>query len=164
MIGECYVCTLETHELSKCKCKNMFLHLECQLKLLNTKKLSKCSICLGEYTNLNVIIIKKKKLSKKAKNLILFIIFEILAFVALFFEVSVLLNILNDDEDYTININKEEEYFILIVSITILFLIIIACKPIYNLMKYIIINKAFFYIEKKEIITIKTDEDINRIL
>lgn len=31
-------------------------------------------------------------------------------------------------------------------------------------MKYIIINKAFFYIEKKEIITIKTDEDINRIL
>ena len=30
-------------------------------------------------------------------------------------------------------------------------------------MKYIIINKAFLY-RKKEIITIKTDEDINRIL
>ena len=43
----------------------MFLHLECQLKLLNTKTV-KMQYLLGEYTNLNVIIIKKK-ISKKAK-------------------------------------------------------------------------------------------------
>ena len=31
-------------------------------------------------------------------------------------------------------------------------------------MKYIIINKAFFDIEKNKIITIKLEEDINRLL
>ena len=59
----------ETHELSKSIVK-ICLHLECQLKLLNTKKQSKCSICLGEYTNLNVIIIKKKYLKKLKFNII----------------------------------------------------------------------------------------------
>ncbi len=163
-MGECYICTLETNELSKCKCKNMFLHLECQLKLLDKRNDKKCSICLQEYTNINVIIIEKKKISKKGKKLILFIVLEILALGALFFEILVLLDIVDNEDDYTINISKEEDYFILIVTFIMFFIIIIGTKPIYNLIKYIIVNKAFFDIEKNEIVTIKLEEDINRIL
>tara|TARA_B100000925_G_scaffold291729_1_gene281043 strand:- start:1533 stop:2111 length:579 start_codon:yes stop_codon:yes gene_type:complete len=164
IMGECYICTLETNELSKCKCKNMFLHLECQLKLLDKRNDKKCSICLQEYTNINVIIIEKKKISKKGKKLILFIVLEILALGALFFEILVLLDIVDNEDDYTINISKEEDYFILIVTFIMFFIIIIGTKPIYNLIKYIIVNKAFFDIEKNEIVTIKLEEDINRIL
>ena len=164
IMGECYICTLETNELSKCKCKNMFLHLECQLKLLDKRNDKKCSICLQEYTNINVIKIEKKKISKKGKKLILFIVLEILALGALFFEILVLLDIVDNEDDYTINISKEEDYFILIVTFIMFFIIIIGTKPIYNLIKYIIVNKAFFDIEKNEIVTIKLEEDINRIL
>ena len=165
MMGECYVCTIETNELSKCKCKNMFLHLECQLKLLDNRDETTCSICLEEYSNINITTIeKKKKISKKGKKLILFIILEILALGALFFEILVLLDIVDNEEDYTINIDETEDYFILIVTFIIFFIIIIGTKPIYALMKYIIINKAFFDIEKNKIITIKLEEDINRLL
>jgi len=164
-MGECYVCTIETNELSKCKCKNMFLHLECQLKLLDNRHETTCSICLEEYSNINITTIeKKKKISKKGKKLILFIILEILALGALFFEILVLLDIVDNEEDYTINIDETEDYFILIVTFIIFFIIIIGTKPIYALMKYIIINKAFFDIEKTKIITIKLEEDINRLL
>ena len=165
MMGECYVCAIETNELSKCKCKNMFLHLECQLKLLDNRYETTCSICLEEYSNINITTIeKKKKISKKGKKLILFIILEILALGALFFEILVLLDIVDNEEDYTINIDEIEDYFILIVTFIIFFIIIIVTKPIYALMKYIIINKAFFDIEKNKIITIKLEEDINRLL
>ncbi len=165
-MGECYICTLETNELSKCKCKNMFLHLECQFKLLEKTQDARCSICLEEYSNINIVTMEKKKLSKKSKILILFVTLETLALGALLFEIFVLLNIVDNEEDNTINISQEEDLFILIVTFIIFFIIIIGIKPIYDLIKYIIINKACFDIEKNEIITIKIDEEegINRIL
>jgi len=162
--GDCYICTLETNELSKCKCKNMFLHLKCQLKLVDVKKDTRCSICLEEYSNLNVIIVKKKKLSYKSKILLLFIIIEIIVFGGLIFELSVLLNIVDNDTDYTEDIDKVEEYVILGVIIFFSLLLMIGFKPIYSLMKYIIINKSFYDIKKTKIINIKFEEDINTIL
>ena len=53
--GECYICFNITNELSKCLCKNVFLHIECQKKFINDYKKIKCSICDGKFSN---IIIK----------------------------------------------------------------------------------------------------------
>jgi hypothetical protein len=58
---ECYICTFETEKLSNCKCKNMVLHEECQLKLINSKNNSiKCSMCNTEYINVALEIVETK--------------------------------------------------------------------------------------------------------
>lgn len=163
-MGECYICTIETNELSKCKCKNLFLHLECQLKLLDRRDDIKCSICLEEYRNINVNIVEKKTISDKGKLLLSIIIAEIVGIGTVIFESCILLNMIYNDKNYGENLNEREEVLILSVIIFFLIGIIIGIKTIYILMKYIIINKAFFDIENKKIIKIKSEEDINRIL
>ena len=163
-MGECYICTLETNEFSKCKCKNMFLHLECQFKLLEKTQNARCSVCLEEYSNINIETIEKKKLSKKSKILILYVILEIIGFGVLIFELYILLNIVDNDIDYTEDIDKVEEYVILGVILFFSLLLMIGFKSIYSLAKYIIINKSFYDIKKSKIINIKFEEDINTIL
>ena len=53
--GECYICFEYTNELSKCLCKNLFLHIECQRKFIDVYKKLNCGICKNEFSN---VIIK----------------------------------------------------------------------------------------------------------
>ena len=53
-LGECYICTLESAPLSPCDCINMYLHYNCQIKLIHEKG-EKCTVCLKEFNNVEVI-------------------------------------------------------------------------------------------------------------
>lgn len=53
-LGECYICTLEFAPLSPCNCKNMYLHYNCQIKLIHEND-DKCSVCLEKFNNVEVI-------------------------------------------------------------------------------------------------------------
>ena len=158
---DCYVCTLKTNKLSKCKCKNMFLHLECQLKLLNKSNDTRCSICLGEYSNITYSIVKKKSISDKGRKLLLIITLETIVITALIIELCILLNLIDNNIK---NINEKEEYIILAFIQFIFIMDCLGLKAIYILMKSITINNSFFTIEMQKIIKIKSEEDINRIL
>ena len=154
-MGECYICTLETDELSKCKCKNMYLHLECQLKILDSRDDIKCSICLEEYINIDIIIVEKKTISDKGKLLLSIIIAELVGIGTVIFESCILLDMIYNDKNGREDLNEREEFLILSVIIFFLIWIIMGIKVIYMLIKYIIINKSFYVIENKKIIKIK---------
>ena len=65
-MGECYICTLETDNLSNCKCTNMVLHEECQLRIIRANNnCLKCKVCDTEYINVELKTITTKKLNYK---------------------------------------------------------------------------------------------------
>ncbi len=72
-MGECYICTLETCELSNCKCKNLFLHKKCKIKLINSRNNTTCSICNEEYYDIDSIIvdINKMKIRKMIYSILI---------------------------------------------------------------------------------------------
>jgi len=53
-MGECYICFNYTDEVSKCLCKNKFLHINCQKEYICKTKKIVCSVCNGEFTNINI--------------------------------------------------------------------------------------------------------------
>ncbi len=75
-MGECYICTLETCELSNCKCKNLFLHKNCKIKLINSRNNTTCSICNEEYYDIDSIIVNINKM--KIRKMIFSILIEFL--------------------------------------------------------------------------------------
>jgi hypothetical protein len=48
----CYVCFEECQELSSCKCINIYLHNNCQRKIIKNLNSTICTICKHEYTNI----------------------------------------------------------------------------------------------------------------
>ena len=71
-VGECYICTLENGFVSPCKCKNLFLHPECELKLIKTSNNMNCSVCKYPYDNIKIVKKYKYKLSRHCKIVICF--------------------------------------------------------------------------------------------
>lgn len=63
-MGECYICTLETDKLSNCKCKNLVLHEECQLKIIMANNnCMKCKVCNTDFTNVELKTIETRRLN-----------------------------------------------------------------------------------------------------
>ena len=54
--GECYICFEKDAPLSECKCKNIYLHKECQKKYIEKKNSIVCSICKKNYNNAELIV------------------------------------------------------------------------------------------------------------
>ncbi len=82
-MGECYICTLETCELSNCKCKNLFLHKKCKINLVNLTNTTTCSICNQEYDDIDLIIesINKMKIRQMIINMLIETIIRLLLFI-----------------------------------------------------------------------------------
>lgn len=66
----CYVCFEECHDLSKCNCKDIYIHKTCQADTITNLNSTQCSICKAEYTNLIVV---NKRLAQPNKNFYNFI-------------------------------------------------------------------------------------------
>ena len=66
-LGECYICTLESAQLSPCNCKNMYLHYQCQIKLIHEKG-EKCSVCLEDFNNVEIFTKVKYYYSHRTKT------------------------------------------------------------------------------------------------
>jgi len=47
----CYVCFEDCEELSRCGCKNIYLHIRCQKDIIDRNNDYKCTICKEEYSN-----------------------------------------------------------------------------------------------------------------
>lgn len=47
----CYVCFENCEELSKCRCKDIYLHLECQKNIISSNNNYNCTICRQKYFN-----------------------------------------------------------------------------------------------------------------
>ncbi len=75
-LGECYICTLESAPLSPCNCKNMYLHNNCQIKLMQEKG-QKCSICLEEFNNIQVFTKVKYCYSSETKTTFFMMVLDI---------------------------------------------------------------------------------------
>ena len=50
----CFVCMESCDEKSKCKCVDRYVHPACLLKWLQPKQSTRCDVCLGEYSNVEV--------------------------------------------------------------------------------------------------------------
>ena len=57
--GECYICLKPNAPISPCLCKNMYLHIDCQKKLVDSLNNEKCSVCKSEYNNIQVVVKRK---------------------------------------------------------------------------------------------------------
>ncbi len=62
--NECYICCESGAPKSCCDCKNIYLHSQCQLKMVTELKDCKCRICKKNYKNIIVFKEKKHKLTK----------------------------------------------------------------------------------------------------
>ena len=63
----CYVCLEQCNPVQICACTHMFLHEECQKKLLKTTL--QCTVCCEQYRN--IVIKNKKRLTPAGRDLIL---------------------------------------------------------------------------------------------
>lgn len=62
----CYVCYEECQKVSACECKNIYLHDNCQLKIIKSLNSTECTVCKHEYKN--VQIIDKHRYTRYNKN------------------------------------------------------------------------------------------------
>jgi len=58
---ECFICATNEGEVwpSQCKCKDRFMHPECQLRFLKTREHMTCPVCLEEYDNVTFRRVRK---------------------------------------------------------------------------------------------------------
>jgi len=132
-LQECYICYEKCNILSPCDCKTLYMHKECQKKMINKTNISKCKICNKEYNNIRINIKYKLEITKFGK----FFISKNIIFITL--------NGCFITETYiAIKLN----YYILIISgimlAIIVFLIIYIIKDILDMYRnniYIIKNK-----------------------
>ena len=132
-LQECYICYEKCNILSPCDCKTLYMHKECQKKMINKTNISKCKICNKEYNNIRINIKYKLEITKFGK----FFISKNIIFISL--------NGCFITETYiAIKLN----YYILIISgimlAIIVFLIIYIIKDILDMYRnniYIIKNK-----------------------
>ena len=66
-LQECYICYENCDILSPCDCKTLYMHKECQKKLINKSNISKCKICNKEYNNVKVNIKYKLEITNFGK-------------------------------------------------------------------------------------------------
>jgi len=88
--GECYICTLETDQLSKCKCKKLFLHKECNQNIIKSNHKFTCSICNEEYENINILLDDINKI--KIRTILIYIFLEIIFFLSFIIICSLAIN------------------------------------------------------------------------
>ena len=75
-LGECYICALDSAPLSRCNCRNMYLHYHCQIKLIHEKG-EKCTVCLVDYNNVEVYTKVKYVYSWQTKSAFIMIILDV---------------------------------------------------------------------------------------
>ena len=139
-LGECYICTENNAPLSRCDCKNMYIHNNCLIKLIENKG-SKCSVCLKEYNNVTVIIIEKKKLSGKGKMIYFLVFLNLNGLILSIYELFVYIYVDSSD---------------LILTLTIIFFIssIMFAGYLSKVIADLINDNEFYKIIKKRVVTI----------
>ena len=113
----CYLCFEECNDLSRCNCKNVYLHLKCQKEIIDRSNDYKCTICKKEYTNIvysNVIDVH----DYECKQVMSFLLCFTFLFFSCLAELLVGLYIIKDFEmNYTIIL------YICVTTITTIFLL-----------------------------------------
>ena len=79
--GECYICLKPNAPISPCLCKNMYLHIDCQKKLVDSLNNEKCSVCKSEYNNIQVVVKRKYNINSCGKVIILLIFIFIICLI-----------------------------------------------------------------------------------
>ena len=156
-MGECYICTLETDNLSNCKCTNMLLHDECQLKIIRTNNnCMKCKVCETEYTNVELKVIETTRL-----NCRFWFNKEILTH---FIEVFILVGggMVGFYAVTILPFMRLISFFIFGISACVL---LIGHIKIHSLIVCIYeeAKKGLYIVDKTEVLKIKSEEDINSI-
>lgn len=67
--GPCYVCFGEDAPPSPCKCRDRFLHAECQTRLVRTSGHARCAVCTVDFPN--VTVVPTHKLTPRGRRLLL---------------------------------------------------------------------------------------------
>ena len=141
-LGECYICTLDSAPLSPCNCRNMYLHYQCQIKLIHEKG-EKCSICLEEFNNVNVYTKVKYYYSWRLKSVFFIVILNVGMLGVGVYEIMLYLT-LDDDE-----------LILLILGILFILKGIILGILIYKAIKQLYLSDKFYEIKNERIITLK---------
>ena len=89
--NECFICSFEDAPLSACNCKTLYLHTECQLKLMNKMNTSQCSICRSDYKNIKYVTKKSYTISSHGKHLLILLSIDFLC-VGIFFYITYVFN------------------------------------------------------------------------
>lgn len=139
-LGECYICAENNAPLSRCDCKNMYIHNNCLIKLIENKG-SKCSVCLKEYNNITVITIEKKRISRKGKIIFFLVFLNINILIISIYELFVYIYV--DSSDF-------------VLTLTIIFFIfsIMFASYLSKFTSDLINNNDFYKIIKKIVVTI----------
>ena len=118
----CYICYENCDILSPCDCKTLYMHKECQKKLINKTNVSKCKICNKEYNNIRINIKYKLQITTFGK----FFVCKNIIFITL-------IHVFIAETYIAITFN----YYILIISgiilVIILFLVILILKDIIDM-------------------------------
>ena len=75
----CYVCYEECQKLSACECKYIYLHDNCQLKIIKSLNSTVCTVCKHEYKNVHQI--DKHRYTRYNKNCWYMIMLVFLSFM-----------------------------------------------------------------------------------
>ncbi len=157
-MGECYICTLETDNLSNCKCTNMVLHEECQMRIIRANNnCLKCKVCDTEYINVELKTITTKKLNCKffKRNGIPINILQVLIAGAPGVSGFCYSYESFNDHDYVKGFVMGVSAIFITTSACFIGLL---CRRIYRELK-----KGLYIIETYEVLKIKSEEEINSI-
>ena len=157
-MGECYICTLETNKLSNCKCINMVLHEECQLRIIRSNSNSlKCKVCDTDYINVELKTITTKRLNcefLKHRGLPLHI-FQVIITGAPGVSGFCYSYRAFNDRDYVKGFVMGASAIFITTSMCFIGLL---CRYI-----YIELKKGLYIIETYEVLKIKSEDEINSI-
>lgn len=156
-MGECYICAFETDKLSNCKCNNLVLHDECQLRIVSSNNnCMKCKVCDTDYINVELKMVETKRL-----NCSFWVKKEIVAY---YIKIIILYGG-GTAGCYLLAIlpfMRLISFFIFGVSSG---LIIVGTSFVYGLCLCIgeELSNGLYIVDKTEVLKIKNEEDINRI-
>ena len=142
-LGECYICTLESAPLSPCDCINMYLHYNCQIKLIHEKG-EKCTVCLKEFNNVEVITKINYYYTFHTKSAFCMIILGINIGGAGLFEI------------YLYSFSNIRSIFVLVIGNLFLVISFSIGIMMYRIIKQLIITNRFYEIKIERIINLKT--------
>ena len=124
----CFVCMEPSDRESQCKCTDRHVHPECLLKWLQTKKSTRCEVCLEQHSNVAVLIRTSRSPSLPCCATLL----SCVCFVTLLTGGSVLLAMYQNPDDVSANIILGLGIMMTVMSLLFLFLCFL-CGSIFKL-------------------------------
>lgn len=141
-LGECYICALDSAPLSPCNCRNMYLHYQCQIKLIHEKG-EKCSVCLVEFNNVDVYTKVKYVYSWQTKS----------AFIMIIIDVGI--GVMGLYEIYLYSFSNGHPFIILIIGNLFLAMSFILAIMMYRTLKQLRLAGRYYEIKSERIINLK---------